>query len=61
MSPSSIWAFVQNILIWIANHRGSKFSGQDDSITFVNNYMDHFSGRAPQVGDKVRIFIPASL
>jgi pectin lyase len=34
------------------NRRGSKFSGQDDSITFINNYMDYFSGRAPQVGDK---------
>ncbi|KAH8771701.1 pectin lyase A [Diaporthe sp. PMI_573] len=34
-------------LLW-----GSKFSGQDDSITFINNYMDYFSGRAPQVGDK---------
>lgn len=34
------------------SRRGSKFSGQDDSITFINNYMDYFSGRAPQVGDK---------
>ncbi|KAK7702823.1 hypothetical protein SLS64_009434 [Diaporthe eres] len=35
-----------------SHYWGSKFSGQDDSITFINNYMDHFSGRAPQVGDK---------
>ena len=42
----------RGILYLMENRRGSKFSGQDDSITFINNYMDYFSGRAPQVGDK---------
>ncbi|KAG8159335.1 hypothetical protein KVR01_010996 [Diaporthe batatas] len=35
-----------------SHYWGSKFAGPDDAITFIYNYMDHFSGRAPQVGDK---------
>lgn len=35
-----------------SHYWGSKFAGQDDTITFINNFMDYFSGRAPQSGDK---------